>query len=180
MFGWSLLFFGLVFIAIPGDYVAYALKAFSFNDSLLAKITAYTEVEQDYSLSVIILNNVGNLWFYFAFFYLIFFIPRKVDQLYVVLTAFVFCILMVYSIPVAYNRYISFLQPFFAIYIIYRNLVSGWNPGVFLAFLILYSIGFFVDLLVLRENIIFSYRVFNVFLNLELIDSGPQNYKIVD
>jgi hypothetical protein len=159
--------FGLFFI--PKSFVYEAFSNLTFFESYERKLVAYSDLEAIKSARGRILAIIKSLWFYSAFFYLIFVFRVVNVRLYSFVSFLLISIAFLSSFPVAFYRYIVFAKLIFLLFIFCEMRARKYLPY---AFFFLYFLGFFVDIFILRETFFESPIVLG-FLPLPLVMAFP-------
>ena len=170
-----------VFLLVPKSVVGELLQFFSFSGGQTNKVEIYTSSEYAVSESFYLLQVLRNLWLYTLCGCLLFFRSERRDYLFFLIVFMVSFVNVVYSIPVAYDRYAVFLKiMFFAVLVSwrFRSRLSGFGGFfVYYFFVFLFFLGFFADLFVLRYNIDASYSLLGlVTLFHAFFSAAPSDY----
>lgn len=172
-----ILSFGFYFLSV--DFLSSIFGVLSFSESYYNKILLYSEFDRESSRNALILSYLKNLWFYFAAIYLIL-DKKKSDEVLLPLLLLLFsAINFVSSFPIAFGRYIVVAKILFLLYILSRSALGRMSNKYFYAFLILYMLGFMVDLLVLRVNFQESLSFSDFFLTVFSLYSGGAVHKVL-
>lgn len=173
------LIMSLLFFILPKSLVVNLLNFLSLPLEYETKIGNYTELDVEFSNNAVILSYIRNIWFYCAVIYLLLYKPDKNDRLYILVSVFLIFINIMYPIPVIFNRYIGFYKIIFATYLIYVSMNRSIKKVYFYLFLILYSIGWLVDVLIFRINFSESYSVSDLWSIFSIFSEHGTPHKIL-
>lgn len=157
-----LLLFSLSFLLLTPDNITNVFELLSLPSQYTNKAEAYLNWDIESSENLVILNHIRNLWFYFAFLYLLFSKPYNRYNFFILAALFVTAINFFYPLPVVFNRYITFFKVVFAVYLIFLREEGMIRSKTFHFFLAFFILGFLVDILVLRQNFEASYHLDNM------------------
>lgn len=167
-----LLIFSLSFLLLTPENITNLFNLLSLPSQYINKADAYLTWEVESSSNLIILNHIRNLWFYFAFIYLLFLKPYQKHNFFVLIALFMTAINFFYPLPVVFNRYITFFKIVFAIYLIFLREKRGIQNKTFYLFVLLFILGFLVDILVLKQNFDASYSLSNMWSIYHIFESN--------
>lgn len=123
------------------------------------KVEVYTSIEIEYSGNFLVLSYIKNIWYYLAFLYLILSKETENNRFYILLVCFLILINITYPIPVIFNRYIGYFKIVFVTYLIYMIKTYNIRKPAFYLLYFLCLISFLVEIFVLRNNILESYQI---------------------
>lgn len=146
----------LSFLITP-NILVNAINLLPIPELYFTKVALYTDYDVDYSANAIILRYIQTTWYYLALIFLVLSKPKENILFYYLIVIFAILINLMYPIPVVFLRYISFFKILFAVYLINLKITHKISNKVFILFLMLYILGFLVELFILRINIITSY-----------------------
>lgn len=149
----------LLFFILPKGIIEGALGGLALPSEYSSKADLYVNLDRETSGNAKILTYIKNTWFYFALLHLLLYRPDSNNKFYIIVSILAIFINSMYSIPIAFNRYITFYKIIFAGYLIYMVLTNNIKKSLFYGFLFLYVIGLSTDILVLRENFSESYSI---------------------
>ncbi|MDC9498774.1 EpsG family protein, partial [Pseudoalteromonas sp. Angola-20] len=154
----------LLFVApLTKGYFESILKLISLPEGYSNKTSLYLEMENSNTFNSEVLLFVKSLWFYFL--PIILFLDRAKTHLCPIVIATYFIVCIVSFVDTAFIRYMLFLKLLVVPYLILLLYSGRLKFGFFFGFFLLYFLGFCIDLLVLRNNILASFTsgMWNIF-----------------
>lgn len=169
----------LLFFILPKGVIEEVLGALSLPSEYSSKTDLYINFDRESSENGKVLTYIKNTWFYFALLHLLLYRPHSNNKLYITVSILAIFINFIYSVPIAFNRYVSFYKIIFAGYLIYMVLTNNIKKSIFYGFLFLYVIGWSTDMLVLRVNFSESYKLSEIWSFFYMFTEVEGSHKIL-
>lgn len=169
----------LVFYIIPQDVLINITSALSLPIEYTSKVDAYTQLDNEFSREIIILSYLRNLWFYLAIPYLLVYKPKTDNVFFILIASMIVFINFMNPIPLAFDRYIVFFKILFAAYLVYETTHSKNKEKIFFIFMILFFLGWIVDIFVMRINLLESYSIVKMLTIFNIFSDIGSDHKIL-
>lgn len=157
-----LLILSLVFFILPNTLITGFFSLISLPSGYIGKIDSYSSSDTVYTGSALILSLIRNIWYYFAIALMLIYKPSKNDIFYIFIIFLMAVVNTTFSLPVVFNRYVTYIRIIFSIYLIYLySRYRGRKTLTFIfIFLLLFGLSIYTDLfIILRYNVEDSYSI---------------------
>lgn len=176
-----LLFLSLTFFILPNSFLTNIFSLISLPSGYINKIDAYSSLEIVNTSSAVFLSLIRNIWYYFAIALMLIYKPFKKDKFYILIVCLMVFINMTNSLPVVFDRYITYLRIVFAMYLVYLLTIDRNKKNMVIAFsfLIFFGLSVYTDIfIVLRYNFDKSYSIDTMWTIYHIIteDEGLYEY----
>lgn len=173
------LILSLLFYIVPQDFLTNITSVLSLPSGYISKVNAYTQSEIEFSREIVILSYLRNLWFYLTIPYLLKYNPKSYSTFFILVTSMIVFINFMNPITMAFDRYVVFFKILFSAYLIYETVALKKSKKVFYMFMMLFLLGWVVDVFVMRVNLLESYSIINLFTIFNIFSDLGSSHRVL-